>query len=94
MGWRSRGLGADDHSFFCEAGVGVFQGFFVYGFKVGEVALVIESLAELRKKRKKIRISRDFFWYSRVHNGQRKFGRGEKGYKNLQVVQHLAIWHS
>jgi hypothetical protein len=37
----------DDDAFLCETVVRVFEGFFVDGFEVGEVALVVESFAEL-----------------------------------------------
>ena len=42
-------LGRDDleDAFFFEALEGVFEGFFVDGFEVAEVALVVERLAEL-----------------------------------------------
>ena len=41
------GFGEEEDAFFFEALVGVFEGFFVDGFEVGEVALVEERLAEL-----------------------------------------------
>lgn len=39
------GLDNVDDALFFEALVGVFEGFFVNSFKVGEVALVVERLA-------------------------------------------------
>lgn len=48
-GWDLGVLGLDDvdDAFFLEALVRVFESFFVNGLEVGEVALVIEGLAQL-----------------------------------------------
>lgn len=49
-GLGSLALGDVDDALFGEALVGVLQGFFVDGFEVGEVALVVEGFAELYGK--------------------------------------------
>ena len=44
---RVAGFGDGDYAFLEESLVGVFEGFFVDGFEVGEVALVVEGFSEL-----------------------------------------------